>query len=321
MTKVSLEDLQKYPSMSGKFHKREDAKGLTPLEKSVAIAQGLIAEDGLFKEEALVPKRPESKIPEHLTPPTPIEDLVSDADSLIAEINNIKGENKPAAVIKDDNKVGDGLVPPDMSENVEIKDGPGLPPGEQQKASLHLQIKNAKDPVTCPHCSFDIRQSFSEPEITEDVKARFLRHILSTKGRFNSEVELFGGRIKIIFRSRTQSENDAIQKAIIIASNEKRIQTDVELGLLWNRWRAAASIAEIRTDEPTHIPTLDELLADEHDLMKAIDKLDDAVFGRGKSVALFNAIFAPWTEFEKLYSWLSYKAQDANFWKAADGVH
>lgn len=73
----------------------------------------------------------------------------------------------------------------------------------------------------CPHCGMNTDTSpFDEP--TENDKQEWIRHIMG-KNRFCKEYSLYGGKLKIAFKTRTVKENSEVYKYIRNQVNENKI--------------------------------------------------------------------------------------------------
>lgn len=311
----TFEDVKNAPSLKGAFF-RKDQK-LTPFERAVAEYQGLIDENGLLKDEAI--KKQEKSLPPNITPPVNLVDLDpakgTEVEREVEEkVTKIKGETAAEAKADPSLQVDEGLPPPDEDpqEEEESLD-------TKEDVDLIDLIVNYKEPLLCAHCGWDQRASFKPPRYSEEDKLAFIRHVMSS-GRFYKDYPIFGGKIKVRFRSRTQKELEIImEKGRQDLKNEKLMGVgDLQAAL--QRYNVVISIDSwIDTEEPENskkFPTLEELSKKEEDPLTALEEL---VLGQGRSSAAYTILTAIWMEFTRLYEWFAARAHDPDFWKAAVG--
>lgn len=312
--KLTQEELDAFPSMKGKFAGNEH---LTELEKQVAMHQGLMTEDGKFTAEAIKPEP--KQMPEGFAGIVALEDLAPDkAQEVEAAVQDIRGEHAEDAEIDPELQVEDGgLSAPSFSDADELPDDSDSSTDEDKDTTVDIKtlISQSQEPVKCYHCGWDQRNSFQTPKFEEEDKMAFIRHIMSKTGRFYKTYELMGGHILVTFRSRSQSEVDAIvDYTREMVSNEKLIgPADMQAQL--QRFHIAASLDTLDTDDPTE-PAYSFKPLDQY---SNIAEMDREVFGSGRGAAFYNMITAQWMEFERLYGWFSAQAHKSDFWRAADG--
>ena len=311
---LSREELDAAPSLVGKFHDKNVK--LTLDEREVLAHQGLLNEDGTLKDEALVPKNPLENLPAGVQAPVRLEDLEPDAAAAIeSEVGEVRGEISEEAKVDKDKQVSAPLEAPDFGQGgpgVDADDS-GFDPGSVDVPAV---LANSPDPVLCTHCGFDVREQFNDPPCAESDKQAFLRHILSSGGRFQKSYELFGGDVVLTLRSRTQKEVEMILTQARLDAKAMDMSVGDYTAQI-NRYLVAASVDKIE-DKENEIASFTclEQLDDENPVVTATDK----VYGEGRPTAVVAAITTAWMEFDRLYNWLSSKAHSPDFWKAAPGV-
>lgn len=93
----------------------------------------------------------------------------------------------------------------------------------------------ALQPALCPHCHGDLAQP-SIPEPPYEDKMSFLHAMLGQK-TWTKEYALFGGNIKVVFRTLTPREIDCIYKQAYRDQNMGRVPTDADFWERINRYR------------------------------------------------------------------------------------
>ncbi len=177
----SAEELKKYPDIRGRLH---PGASLTELERAVASFQDLLNDDGSVKEEALVPAPEGDDMSARLPNVVSLESLTPDAEKIEQEIHEIQGEHAPAAEVDDDTQIDAPLPPPGFDEDSTPGPPPGVPVDDAEEnheplvpavADLGALIAKSLEPFRCAHCGWDQRQTFKEPEYTEENKLAFIR--------------------------------------------------------------------------------------------------------------------------------------------------
>lgn len=95
----------------------------------------------------------------------------------------------------------------------------------------------------CPRCGWDVRQKY-ETVPTERDKEDFLATLLGSS-RFKKEYELFGGKIKVLFRGLLSEENKLIYRQLVLDQQENKISTESEWFLQMMDYRLACSLEQI----------------------------------------------------------------------------
>lgn len=323
--KITQKIIEKAPSMRGKFISKNQK--LTELERRVAEYQDLLDENGLIKDDALV--APPVALPAGFDPPVPLENLIADTSKIETDIAEVKGGSAKEAIPEEEKQVDEGLAPPGF-ETGEPDVDPGLPPGsESDSASIKVNvadlIANAKEPVRCGHCGWDQRGLFTPPKFSEEDKMAFIRHIMSSDGRFFKIYDVFGDNLQIILRSRTQAEMELILECGRQDMKAEKLIGMGDLTAQLQRYHIAASVSKIidriNSENSRNFDALSVYAKSSSNTADAVRAIDEAVFGTGQPTALYNVITAVWMEFERLYAWFTAKAHEVDFWKAAAGDH
>lgn len=319
----SQEQLEAAPSLRGRFGTKDQP--LTELERAVAEHQGLLEDDGTLKAEAL--RLCPVALPANMPQTVSLEELVPEKAAVIEEqIQEIKGEHAEAARADEDKQLGDGLAPPPFADG-EVADDPGEPPGDSQTAAVAIDIsqliRNAREPVRCGHCGWDQRDSFKPPPFNEEDKMAFIRHVMSKGGRFFKTFELFGGKVLVTLRSRSQAELEAILECARRELKAEELAGVGDMQAQLQRYHIAAAVAKIVDREDSEnsqeFKTLNNQLSVLDDPKKAVQDKDKEVFGSGQSTGFYNIATALWMEFERLYGYFASRAHEPDFWKAAVG--
>ncbi len=158
-------------------------------------------------------KVPEKELRKAVAPPTPV-DIDSLPPEKIAELKDaIKSANKSAAAI------------PMVNQSI-----PGLAKAMKvaQKAASYTPTEAKEDkpveipkPSLCSHCGWDTNNP-DNIEITALDKQLFVASILGQK-RFTKEFKLFGGKLKVVFRSITTKEMDLVIQQLTKDWNDGKI--------------------------------------------------------------------------------------------------
>jgi len=110
----------------------------------------------------------------------------------------------------------------------------------------------------CPRCGWDVRQKY-EVAPTERDKEDFLATLLGNT-RFKKEYELFGGKIKILFRGLLAEENKLIYRQLVLDQQENKISTEAEWFLQMMDYRLACSLEQISNASGQVLSVVPELL-------------------------------------------------------------
>lgn len=136
-----------------------------------------------------------------------------------------------------------------------IESVPTTPPPEEQRRD----VPGLRDAVPfCPRCGWDVRQKY-ETDPTDRDKEDFLATLLGS-ARFKKEYELFGGKIKVLFRGLLAEENKLIYRQLVLDQQENRISTEAEWFLQMMDYRLACSLERISDGSGKVLSIVPELL-------------------------------------------------------------
>ena len=112
---------------------------------------------------------------------------------------------------------------------------PTVVPPEPPKAEPEGVSDTGGDTKNCPHCGWDFTQpTIEEPSYVE--KQSFLQSILGQKS-FLREYSLFGGSLKVVFRTLTTAEVDKIYAQVLGESKNGELPTMLDYWEKINRYR------------------------------------------------------------------------------------
>lgn len=323
------DQLEKAPPLAGKFDSIDD---MTELERAVAEHQGLVTPDGTLKEEARRQPKKLLDLPAHIGPPVRLEDLTPDAGEINQGIAEMKArlakETKPTKTAEAA-RLDQPLPPPSFDDAVSAPNrGTDLPMPDTDTANVFKLIAEAKEPVNCGHCGWDVRQSFQPPKVTEEDRMAFVRHVMSRHGRFCKTYRLFDA-LSLELRSVSQTESDEMIRQLRRDAEKERIKTGGEFSVQLQRYQVAASVRRVIAhsgdaderikdiSEAEVFPTLDEVRKSGVD--EPARHLEGLVIGESMPTGLYSALVAAWLEFSRVYGWLSSHAHESSFWKAVAG--
>lgn len=109
----------------------------------------------------------------------------------------------------------------------------------------------------CPRCGWDMKQKF-EVFPTDKDKEDFLIATLGGQ-RFRKTYELFGGKVRVTFRSMLAEENKAIYRQLVADQVSKKIATEAEWFVQMMDYRLACSLDEITSNTGKVVAELPEV--------------------------------------------------------------
>lgn len=172
---------------------------------------------------------------------------------------------------------------------------------EEQEAIAELQRRSAREsalsaalpaetsntgllptpPEVCPHCG--LKTMHTDPPLTMDEKTQYLAGILSAAGRYFETVELFRGKVKIVFRTPTAAEERLCSEQI---SRDLKAEPLDQIDTInrMNRYWAAVTTASVQIgDRPqVYFPPAAELAGNPVlDVLATVDdELAEALFNK-----------------------------------------
>lgn len=147
--------------------------------------------------------------------------------------------------------------------------------------------------------------------VTPLEKGLFIDAMVNNK-RYMKDYVLFGGKVTLTVRSLTIDEVDAMSTWIV-----KKGVSDSS-GLLTGKYRKYLMAAQVEKLNGVEMPPLEEPLYETLDedgkTVKEPGWIKRGAFWDNMSYGLFNAIMECLKDFDKRYSALCKKAENANFW-------
>jgi len=200
-----------------------------------------------------------------------------------------------------------------------VQEEPVEPPSQQADESL-AAAPQANVDNSCPRCGYVFGTELAEA--TDEDKRQFLQAVLGGK-RFTKEVYLFGGRIRVVFRSMTPSERemayrqvDAETAAKDIVAPGQYVRHFVDYALVislaeFQRLGQAevklAPVNEMSYNEELYKTPLPQLLQYVHDKLFVVESIR-------------RAVGLEFTKFQRLQELLEVKADDPDFWVAIENA-
>lgn len=127
---------------------------------------------------------------------------------------------------------------------------PSSEPGSDEAVGIKPSETGANVVTHCPHCEWPMDiPDIPEPEYVE--KMSFLQSILGQKN-YNKEYPLFGGVIKVIFRTLTTQEIDTVYKQVYRERVLGQLPTEPDFWERINRLRLYLQLQTIKSSEFLH---------------------------------------------------------------------
>lgn len=210
----------------------------------------------------------------------------------------------------------DDLIQP----KAETKAQPQEPVGDVS-ADSGLMSKDAI--LTCPHCGWDTSKA-DLVEIDAEDKLDFVQSILGGI-RYKKVYELFGGKLRITFRTLTTAESDMAYKQLVVdAQNDVQSKIVGDTSFYWRTlmaYRVAMAVEKLESDvNIIEIPPILDIEVDDEKYQRPNTKLfalfDDLVEQIMPTELMRNTISHLYTEFQSLCEKLQAMAEQKDFWKA-----
>jgi len=201
---------------------------------------------------------------------------------------------------------------PEPPPTVDLPPTTPPPPAEAPMATLQGAVP------FCPRCGWDVRQKY-ETVPTERDKEDFLATLLGST-RFKKEYELFGGKIKILFRGLLAEENKLIYRQLVLDQQKNKISTEAEWFLQMMDYRLACSLEQISNNTGQVLSVMPELLERPIDnkteplatpLPAQLDDLNKKVLAQEATKRLVGAHLR---QFQRLIEALEAMALEPSFW-------
>lgn len=192
---------------------------------------------------------------------------------------------------------------------------------EEPKISTDSGLFNKDNITKCPHCGWDASNK-ELTVVTEQDKTDFIQSILGGI-RFKKVYELYGGRLKITFRTLTTAESDMAYKQLLVdAQNDLQSKILGDTSFYWRTlmaYRAVIAVEKIESENNIiEIPPVDEIEVEEGSYSRPNTKLfalfDDLVAQIMPSEMLRNTVSHLYTEFQALVEKMQAMAESKDFW-------
>jgi hypothetical protein len=177
-------------------------------------------------------------------------------------------------------------------------------------------------PVECPHCGFDLKKQDDTP-ITDLDKLNFVQSVLGGQ-RFRQERLLFGGQLKLVFRSLTSREVDmAFRQIVVDAQSDLKNRLVNDTPFYWRNlmtYRMIMSIEKIESDVngTIEVPPIEEIESDPPKFpdTKLVEVFDAVIEQVCPTEQLRSIIGHAYNEFQAVCDKLQVMAENPDFWKA-----
>jgi len=165
--------------------------------------------------------------------------------------------------------------------------------------------------VNCPRCNHDLNGELVTPT-NEDVAA-YLAAIMG-EARFRKEINLFGGRVKVVFRGLLPREVDmALQLADQEMANGK-IQHIMQYVRIAETYKMAMGVESVTRagQGPVTLPEVDAIDVDEGEspILALKEYIDNDIC---TTDSLRRAISSQWVQFNQVLQYMEAKAEDPDF--------
>ena len=216
------------------------------------------------------------------------------------------------------------------AEAEQAEEEPQEPSPDTVEGSTNEALYYERTPINnhgerlCPRCGWDTRYNRHDPFPTNHDRTEFLRTIL-TNDRFRKQFTLFGGRVRVTFRSLFYEEAEDLSRFVQWVYQKHQDQRIA--GLQANRVNMASCIEQIemfdedgvqvKNDQwpPLFEQNAPELKNSDEDSGTRSQRVHDYVF-KGWSEHLYDAVYEQFTQFDAIYRLLISRSSDPNFYKA-----
>ena len=173
-------------------------------------------------------------------------------------------------------------------------------------------------PVNCPRCGWDVTVPHNV-KITDKDKEDFLASVLGGH-RFRKQYELFGGKMRVHFRTLTSRENETVYKQISLDQGNDIIQTKAQWLVRLLDYRMACSLEKITDGDGKEITVFPEIdLAagskEQTAIVTRFDEMNDSALAQE---AVRRLVGQHLREFFRLTEALESAALEPNFWNGIE---
>lgn len=171
----------------------------------------------------------------------------------------------------------------------------------------------------CQHCGWPL--SNTDIHASEEDKYIFLQSILG-QVRFEKEYQLFGGKMKVVFRTLSTAESDLVYRQMAIDMKNGKVDSGADYWFYLMTYRLACGLAKIDTEKtgPIVVPEIKEFNgakpSDNDTVLPVIARhiLDFAVPLESTRRVLINQF----ARFQRTVEHLEARMDDSDFWKAIE---
>jgi len=275
-------------------------------------------------------KQQTSGLPKHVA-------AVPGAAAAIAHAQAVSAAEEPSVSLVDDMGVTDTQGAPASPFKLKAsaaEDAAPLPPStaepvvtrERTTISSDEQVSDASYDAPagadlsgarthCPQCNFELD---SELIVPTDVDIAAYLSMFMGEGRFRKEVTLFGGRVRVVFRSLLPREVDAALAVVDREMKQDAVHHILQYTQMVEQLKMAAGIESVSRagTAPIVLPTLDDIddTSDRPAIEQLKEYLDNAVF---TTDSMRRAVGTQWLRFTRLQLHIDAKAEDPDFFGKA----
>jgi hypothetical protein len=254
-----------------------------------------------------------------------------DAAEAKAAQQNKLFENMPATLAESFKKVLDDN-PQIIDDRAGPEAAPAPSPTEAPKTDVPEKVasmpelppepaKPVNGPPNCPRCGWDMQQKF-EIVPTDNDKEEFLIALLGGH-RFRKSYELFGGKLRVKFRSMLAEENKAVYRQLVLDQQAKKIATEAEWFVQMMDYRLACSLEELTGPDGKLVKTFGEVplvspLPDKDSDNPLVQQLHLVNSGAPGQEVTRRLIGAHLRRFQRLLETLEAQALEPSFWQGIE---
>lgn len=180
-------------------------------------------------------------------------------------------------------------------------------------------------PKLCPCCGWDVAKD--PVEVSDEDKANWLRSIMGA-GEFRKTFVMYGGRLKVTFRSRTMDDNNLVNSQLIVDAKLGQFISDVPMisaGLHQGRARRlslACSFVNLSSSkfQAPRISTEEaKKVYGDHisDKANVVGAAHEVLFGTWPET-LYSAVLNQYLKFESICHRLMEASTSADFWAGVE---
>jgi 8-oxo-dGTP pyrophosphatase MutT (NUDIX family) len=222
-------------------------------------------------------------------------------------------------------------VPPTPPQIPDLPKQIAPPPGESATGKPVEENTSEKKPEDCPRCGWRMGEALLDKPTPEDAH-NFLRHITVEDQDFHKCYEMFGGRIKVWFRTRQLELGDQLRHQHQL-NYFSRYQGDPRFEVLdQQRLMMACSIVRLEkynedgntidvreypevNDKNYPAPPVEKDKTLPPELATCVGRAENSIFNKMPEV-LHMALFMSFKKYEAICAFLLSRSNDSDFYKA-----